>query len=349
MKKRDKQYIESDPELRKVFETYQKQVEKSAAQNPRNSKLKEQWDKVINVGEEDEIRLGDRFWLNITPRMVALISGGNTKADLAEGKITLKQSFKRSLGQDTHARLNHIIVNSSLILGADPNSKNSGIVALGPGVLKDGIPSFHGVIDLNSFQLTKMLLNRGTQTDNPCCYGSYPIHYAFDNRFVADDRKLKSDSQKMINEYERFNATGIRNIVLNRTKDVNLKDSNGKTALHIAVASPWVDGTKGVEMLLKRGANINWQDKNGNTPLHIAAQKGTPEILESLLRANAKDFLQNKQGDTAYAVAIKSNRKDMENKFVELGANRIIENVPVDFNNHFGKNFQGNHGQLSRN
>ena len=49
--------------------------------------------------------------------------------------------------------------------------------------------------------------------------------------------------------------------------DVNSKDNNGQTALHIAAEN---DFGEVLSQLIKNNANVNVQDNQGNTPLLFA-------------------------------------------------------------------------------
>ena len=75
----------------------------------------------------------------------------------------------------------------------------------------------------------------------------------------------------------------IKNYI-NQDKDVNAKDRNGKTLLHIAAMS----GQKEViEFLLSRGADVNAKDGDGNTALDHAAWNRHRDMAKLLLAKGA--------------------------------------------------------------
>jgi hypothetical protein len=66
--------------------------------------------------------------------------------------------------------------------------------------------------------------------------------------------------------------------------DVNAKDENGQTPLHIAICG---GQREEVELLIAKGADINAKDNSGQTPLHYAAVLGQKEVVELLIAKGA--------------------------------------------------------------
>jgi ankyrin repeat protein len=66
--------------------------------------------------------------------------------------------------------------------------------------------------------------------------------------------------------------------------DVNTKDKNGTTPLHLAA----IQGhTEIAELLIANGADVNAKDDGGLTPLHQAAARGHKEVAELLITKGA--------------------------------------------------------------
>ncbi len=70
--------------------------------------------------------------------------------------------------------------------------------------------------------------------------------------------------------------------------DVNVKDSNGTSALMRAAYSDY-DETGRVQLLLDHGAAINARDANADTALRIARRKGSTKVVALLIGAGAKE------------------------------------------------------------
>ena len=86
--------------------------------------------------------------------------------------------------------------------------------------------------------------------------------------------------------------------------DVNLKDSDGNTALHCVVLHPYDVHrmrdkeyfTESARVLLKFRISINEKNVFGDTALHFAAMNHYHRIVELLLESGANPFLENEDG-----------------------------------------------------
>lgn len=74
--------------------------------------------------------------------------------------------------------------------------------------------------------------------------------------------------------------------------DVNKRDTQGMTALHLAMQTPSMfHPLEIVTMLLDKGCKINVQDKRGHTPLHLACIVASKDLIEILLHHHALPFI----------------------------------------------------------
>ncbi|EFJ49193.1 hypothetical protein VOLCADRAFT_120788 [Volvox carteri f. nagariensis] len=83
-------------------------------------------------------------------------------------------------------------------------------------------------------------------------------------------------------------------------KDINEPDTQGRTALHYAVA---YDHAVIAKMLLDEGANVEARDSMNNTPLHYACGYGRAPLARLLLKAGANKGVQNNTGKTPLELA----------------------------------------------
>ncbi|MES2951574.1 MAG: ankyrin repeat domain-containing protein [Pseudomonadota bacterium] len=79
-------------------------------------------------------------------------------------------------------------------------------------------------------------------------------------------------------------------LLIGRGAPVDIKDADGKTALHIASEK---NNPALATLLLSKGATVNGRDNLGNTPLHFAQAN---EVVSTLLDAGANPDLSNKAG-----------------------------------------------------
>ena len=84
--------------------------------------------------------------------------------------------------------------------------------------------------------------------------------------------------------------------------DINAQDSNGNTALILAVIHNQIELVK---FLIKVGANIDKQNNDGNTALMFAASGNQSKIVNLLLNYNADVNIKNNKGYKALSYAKK--------------------------------------------
>ena len=108
----------------------------------------------------------------------------------------------------------------------------------------------------------------------------------------------------------------------NNLANIDDKDENGRTALHIAAG---FDLSK-IEILIYKGADVNAKDDSGSTPLIKAAKSYRNEYeitdgLRSLLNHNADLEAKDLDGMTALHWAVKQGLPDVVELLVEKNAN----------------------------
>ena len=98
--------------------------------------------------------------------------------------------------------------------------------------------------------------------------------------------------------------------------DVNAKNENGFTPLHIAVSKGYKEVA---ELLVTNGADVNTKD-NGSTPLHKAAQFGHKEIVELLINKVADVNAKGELGETPLHSAAADGEKEIVELLIVAGA-----------------------------
>ena len=75
----------------------------------------------------------------------------------------------------------------------------------------------------------------------------------------------------------------LAELLIRRGANVNARDQQKRTPLHVAVDTKSV---KIVEMLVENGAEINPRDSQGHTPIYYASGSGVSEQIKELLRGH---------------------------------------------------------------
>lgn len=98
--------------------------------------------------------------------------------------------------------------------------------------------------------------------------------------------------------------------------DMNMRDREGRTALHIAAAN---NDDEAICRLVELGAKRKLKDRKGQTALHAAAAAGNTMAVEMLLQLAADVNGTDKAGWTAVSHAEFNNHFELADRLVELG------------------------------
>jgi ankyrin repeat protein len=114
----------------------------------------------------------------------------------------------------------------------------------------------------------------------------------------------------------------VAHVLIDKGADVNMKDSNGNTALHV-VAKEGIIGA--VKFLVEKESSISAANGNGDTPLHVAAKNGKLEAVKYLMKNGADISILNKAGKTALHVAACGDNLDMVKYLYENGGQKVCK------------------------
>lgn len=120
----------------------------------------------------------------------------------------------------------------------------------------------------------------------------------------------------------------IAQLFINYGSNVNAKNKDGKTPLHIICELPINDHTeKIIKLLINSGANVNSIDIRGNTVLHELAQhNNNSELISYISSLDAIVNNKNNDGDIALHIAIQKENSDMMMHLLNHGAKLYIRN-----------------------
>jgi len=120
--------------------------------------------------------------------------------------------------------------------------------------------------------------------------------------------------------------------------DVNIKDKDGNTPLHIAAMHNYDDVAV---ILIQNGADINAKDNYGETPLFTAIRFASPDVASLLISNKADIDTSNSSGEILSALIMKNAGDSVVvqgdvNK--ELAQNRIVINGSPSYSEFYRKN-----------
>jgi ankyrin repeat protein len=122
-------------------------------------------------------------------------------------------------------------------------------------------------------------------------------------------------------KYTRYQAIKI---LLTHHADVNIRNHNGCTPLHIAAAQ---GNGEIVGWLLGSGANVYAKDKRGRVPLHLAVESGSMPCVQYIVLYNANVNAQDNQGYTPLHYATSMHHLDIIKYLAENKSSFFIKNA----------------------
>ena len=143
----------------------------------------------------------------------------------------------------------------------------------------DGITPLIYCIIYNKPAIAKLLIQNGAFKPNLLTKQA-PLHYASD-----------------------FNRPKIAKMLIEWFHDIDAKDNQMKTALHLAVMG---ENNKIILMLLKAGADVTIQDSDLKTALHYAAKNGSIKAIENLMDYQANIKVADRLGQSPICIAFKN-------------------------------------------
>lgn len=118
------------------------------------------------------------------------------------------------------------------------------------------------------------------------------------NQYTGDGTTYK----KTLIEAAKFGNRELVEYLLQNNANVNVKDSDGSTALFWAAVRGDQDLVK---LLIDKGADVNEKDNQGSTALHVAAQHEHSGVVVFLLENDADFSAKNNKNETAFDLAQK--------------------------------------------
>ncbi|XP_011505281.1 PREDICTED: ankyrin-1-like [Ceratosolen solmsi marchali] len=229
---------------------------------------------------------------------------------------TFKNEFGNHKTQTLHSVLNQFYIKRNKIIDILLKYKaNVNIYDF------NSITVLHYIVDINKFfgddkktEVVKVLLNKGADVNARTKTGLTPLHIALKKGFIdLVEIFLKYNIDPNIVEYENLytplhlatmndllapKSEEIISALLTKGADVDMKQIDGKTPLHIAASTRYT--TNRLVTLLKVECDIDCQDKRGKTALHMACLNRNADNVQNLLNHGADINITDTFGKTAF-------------------------------------------------
>jgi len=187
-----------------------------------------------------------------------------------------------------------------------------------------------------SSTVAQLLLKHGASVHVRDKIGRTPLHLASASarfepsdpvalllKFGADVDALDSDNMTpLLCALESFGSGGVVQLLLEHGASVHVRNKRGRTPLHFASASHFVNADV-VALLLKLGADVDARDSADMTPLLCALDSfPSDEVVRLLLEHGASVHVRNKGGQTPlhFASASEQTPPDVVASLLKLGA-----------------------------
>nr|XP_060624723.1 poly [ADP-ribose] polymerase tankyrase-2 isoform X2 [Anolis sagrei ordinatus] len=268
--------------------------------------------KAVLTGEYKKDELLESARSGNEEKLMALLTPLNVNCHASDGR--------KSTPLHLAAGYNRVkIVQLLLQHGADVHAKDKG----------DLVP-LHNACSYGHYEVTELLVKHGACVNAMDLWQFTPLHEAASKNRVevcslllsygADPTLLNCHNKSTIDlaptpqlkERLAYEFKGHSLLQAARESDVarvkkhiSLEIINFKhpqtheTALHCAAASPYPKRKQVCELLLRKGANINEKTKDFLTPLHVASEKAHNDVIEVLVKHEAKVNALDNLGQTS--------------------------------------------------
>jgi ankyrin repeat protein len=126
-----------------------------------------------------------------------------------------------------------------------------------------------------------------------------------------------SGKTPLIQAAENADSASARQLLQDKSIDVNAAAADGTTALHWAVHR---DDLEMVDLLIRAGANAKAANRYGVQPLALAAENGNAVIIERLLKAGVDPDAAMPEGETALMTAARAGKVEALKMLLVHGA-----------------------------
>lgn len=188
-------------------------------------------------------------------------------------------------------------------------------------VLLGVAPVFHGLDSLVAHYSQFPVGSSTTILNRPCPGNPFP-----------PDVCLHGSSSLLHRSTSQGNMIVVSELLKSGYKKIDVKNTTGQTALHIACIKGYKEIT---EMLIEHQANVEVRDEEGVTPLHLACRYNKPDIVQLLVEMGQADMQARATGTGCVALheATEHNSVECVRMLLAMGApaypNNSVHQTPA--------------------
>mmetsp|Transcript_108207 Transcript_108207/g.312734 ORF Transcript_108207/g.312734 Transcript_108207/m.312734 type:complete len:369 (+) Transcript_108207:75-1181(+) len=158
--------------------------------------------------------------------------------------------------------------------------------------------------------IANILLENGANIDCQTLAGKTPLHFAAEQQ-----------------------VTELVEVLCLFGSDPNIPDTEGNSAMHLALAKPGRDTVKLqiLEVLMGAGAGFQAPNLQGYMPVHLACRNGCMRCLQLLVERQADIGALSSRGETGLHLAVMGNHGEVTQQLLTL-APKLMDSTDVDGN-----------------
>lgn len=193
---------------------------------------------------------------------------------------------------------------------------------------RHGQTLLHGAAQGNALRVVSLLLDKGAPVDAKNPGGATPLYYAarrgnIEVMNILLDHGASVGGVSVFFHAEPLHGAAIgakaraAQLLLDREADINARDHNEDTPLHLVIASENENEDEifktALLLLQKNATSVNAQNKDGRTPLHKAAARGRYKLSLLLLEHGADVLAEDTLSGTPYHAACRQDTTNYRN------------------------------------
>ena len=205
--------------------------------------------------------------------------------------------------------------------GADVNAK-----------AEDGSTPLHLVSWFRHLEIARLLVSKRADVNAKTKDGDTPLHGILAGKntleeSVRKDRQTPTTgreasilmlTQERVKEILEKDGSEFVKFLVSKGADVNVKNNDGDTPLHLAVKE---NNAEAIKFLLSQKADGNVKNNDGDIPLHLAMKESNIEVVKILVSNGANVNTWDKNGMSPLHVASRGGNIEVVKILVSNGAN----------------------------